>query len=113
DPATMPLTRIVNSALDGVARELAATLDEVVKYAGSDLLVYRAGEPASLVAEQAAAWNPVLEWLRDRHGARFLLSEGVTFVTQPEASMSAMRRAFEAVIGLEADDAAALRLAGL
>lgn len=113
DPAAMPLTRIVNSALDGVARELAATLDDVVKFAGSDLLVYRAGEPASLVAEQDAAWNPVLERLRERHGARFTLCEGVTFVTQPEASIAAIRRAFEALVGQDEDDAAALRLAGL
>ncbi|MFN3892861.1 MAG: ATP12 family chaperone protein [Beijerinckiaceae bacterium] len=111
DPSAMPLTRIVNSALDGVAREMDATLDEVVKYAGSDLLVYRSGDPANLVAEQAAAWDPVLEWARARHGARFVLSEGVTFVTQPEASIEAMRRAFEAVAG--AGPGAALRLAGL
>ena len=113
DPGEMPLTRIVNSALDGVAREMNATLDELVKYAGSDLLVYRAGDPASLVAEQAAAWDPVLDWARARHGVRFVLSEGVTFVTQPEASIAAMRGAFQAVVGPDADDSAALRLAGL
>ena len=111
DPAAMPLTRIVNSALDGVAREMAATLDEVVKYAGSDLLFYRAGDPASLVAEQAAAWDPVLDWLRERHGARFVLSEGITFVAQPEASLAAVRRALEAFVG--EGEAAPLRLAGL
>jgi len=112
DPSAMPLTRIVNSALDGVAREMAATLDDVVKYAGSDLLVYRAGDPASLVAEQAAAWDPVLDWARETHGARFVLSEGVTFVAQPDASIAAVRRGAEAVVG-EASPGAALRLAGL
>jgi chaperone required for assembly of F1-ATPase len=111
DPAEMPLTRIVNSALDGVAKEMAATLDEIVKYAGSDLLVYRAGDPASLVAEQAAAWDPVLDWARERHGARFILSEGIVFAAQPEASMDAIRRAVAAIAG--EDDGAALRLTGL
>jgi chaperone required for assembly of F1-ATPase len=52
DPATMPLTRILNSALDGVARELGPVRDEILKYAGTDLLVYRAGEPQHLVEEQ-------------------------------------------------------------
>lgn len=111
DPGEMPLTRIVNSALDGVAREMDATLEELVKYAGSDLLVYRAGDPASLVAEQAAAWDPVLDWARERHGVRFVLSEGITFVTQPDASIEAMRSAFAAVVG--EDEASPLRLAGL
>ena len=36
-----------------------------------------------------------------------------TFVTQPEASLAAVRRAVEAVVGPDADDSAALRLAGL
>ena len=42
DPATMPLTRLVNAALDGVADDIPATAAEIVKYAGSDLLCYRA-----------------------------------------------------------------------
>lgn len=123
DPASMPLTRIVNSALDGVAREMEATLDEVVKYAGSDLLIYRAGDPESLVAEQAAAWDPVLAWAREAFGARFVLSQGVTFVAQPEASIAAVRAAKWAHVtggtndfGADGDvarEAAALRLTGL
>jgi len=123
DPAAMPLTRIINSALDGVAREMEATLDEVVKYAGSDLLVYRAGEPESLVAEQAAAWDPVLAWARDAFGARFMLSQGVTFVAQPDASIAAVRAAALGYVsgrssafgapGSVAHEAAALRLAAL
>lgn len=111
DPSAMPLTRIVNSALDGVARDMSATLDEVAKYAGSDLLFYRAGDPASLVAEQAAAWDSVLDWARERHGARFVLSEGITFATQPEASLAAVRRALDTAVGKDAS--APLRLAGL
>lgn len=111
DPSAMPLTRIVNSALDGVARDMSATLDEVAKYAGSDLLFYRAGDPASLVAEQAAAWDPVLDWARERHGARFVLSEGITFATQPEASLAAVRGALETAVGEDAS--APLRLAAL
>ncbi len=32
DPATMPLTRIVNSTIDGVARQIDATIDEIARY---------------------------------------------------------------------------------
>jgi chaperone required for assembly of F1-ATPase len=91
DPARMPLTRLVNSAIDGVAPNPAAVVDDLVKYVRSDLICYRAGEPDRLVAEQAAAWDPVLAWAYEEFGARFLLSEGVTFVTQPEAAVAAIR----------------------
>jgi chaperone required for assembly of F1-ATPase len=96
DPARMPLTRLVNSAIDGVAPNPAAVIDDLVKYVRSDLTCYRAGEPNRLVAEQAAAWDPILAWAYDEFGARFLMSEGVTFVIQPEAAVAAMRTRIEA-----------------
>lgn len=91
DPMSMPLTRLANSALDGVARASAETADEIAKYAGSDLVCYRADGPESLVARQAAHWDPVLDFMRTRFGARFVLSEGIRFVEQPEASIAAVR----------------------
>src|SRR3712207_2103472 len=97
DPAAMPLTRIVNSAIDGVAREREAVIADMAKYAGSDLVCYRAGEPEALVAEQARAWDPVLAWAREALGARFVLSEGVMHVAQPEAAVAAVRARLETV----------------
>ena len=110
DPATMPMTRLVNSALDGVASQMAETAAEIVKFAGSDLVCYRAAEPASLVIEQARAWNPVLDFARDQLGARFALAEGVMFVTQPEAALAAVASAVESIAR---GPAGALRLAAL
>jgi chaperone required for assembly of F1-ATPase len=91
DPAAMPLTRLVNSAIDGVAGSMAEVAADIAKYAGSDLIVYRAGEPERLVMEQASAWDPILAWAYEALGARFVLSEGVTFVDQPEAAVAALR----------------------
>jgi chaperone required for assembly of F1-ATPase len=82
DPASMPLTRIANTVIDGVAHQADAVAAEVVKYAGSDLLCYRADFPAELVARQAAAWDPVLDWAHRALGARFYLAEGVMPVEQ-------------------------------
>lgn len=95
DPTTMPMTRMVNSAIDGVAENVAAVVDDLVKYADSDLVCYRAGEPARLVADQAAAWDPILNWARDALGARFVLSQGVTYVGQDEAAVAAIHAAVE------------------
>jgi chaperone required for assembly of F1-ATPase len=91
NPALMPLTRIANSAIDGVAEQAEAVADEIVKYAGSDLVCYRADEPERLVAAQAEHWDPVLAVARERYGARFLLSHGIVFVDQPEEAIAAIR----------------------
>ena len=111
EPGLMPVTRLVNSAIDGVAREMDSVLAEIVKYAGSDLLCYRAGDPDNLVAAQEAAWNPVLDWLRQECGARFMLAQGVMFVTQPPEAVAAFESALKASVG--EGRGAVLRLAAL
>ncbi|HEY8565207.1 MAG TPA: ATP12 family protein [Beijerinckiaceae bacterium] len=97
DPARMPLTRLANSAIDAVADDPSAVVEDLVRYAGSDLVCYRAGDPERLVEAQSRAWDPVLTWARDDLGARFTLSQGIVFVTQPETAIAAVRRAVEAV----------------
>jgi chaperone required for assembly of F1-ATPase len=95
DPATMPMTRIVNSALDGVAQAMGAVASEIVKYAASDLLCYRATGPESLVALEKAAWDPVLDWADAALGVRFVLADGVTFIDQPAMALAAVRAAVQ------------------
>lgn len=111
DPATMPLTKLVNSALDGVAQQMAEVEAELVNYAGSDLICYRAGEPESLAASQRSAWDPLLAFARDKLGARLTLAEGVMFAAQPEASIAALAAAVRAYVG--EGPGAPLRLAAL
>ncbi len=57
----------------------------------TDLVCYRAAEPASLARAQAEAWNPVLDFAASQLGARFVCEEGVVFVTQPAAARAAVR----------------------
>lgn len=83
DPTTMPFTRLVFTALDAVAARAADVAADVVKYAGSDLLYYRADHPAGLVEAQARHWDPVLAWAEREIGGRFILAEGVMHVGQP------------------------------
>jgi chaperone required for assembly of F1-ATPase len=93
DPARMPLTRLANVIIDGVVKKPSPVTAEIEKYLGSDLLLYRAGEPEGLVASQAKHWNPVLDWARDALGARFVLAQGVTFVEQPREAVAAAAKA--------------------
>ncbi len=110
EPDTMPLTRLANSAIDGVASHREASLAEVAKFAETDLVCYRAGEPDGLVAAQAAAWDPVLAFAREKFDARFVLAQGVMYVAQPEPALAAVRAALAATT---LGPGGALRLAAL
>jgi chaperone required for assembly of F1-ATPase len=96
DPKSMPVTRLANSALDGVAKTLAKTRADIASYAGADLLCYRAEAPEALVAMQAEAFDPVLAWAEEALGARFILSAGVLHVAQPEPTLDAVHKAVDA-----------------
>lgn len=91
DPASMPLTRLTNSIIDGVTDRTADVADDIAKYFGSDALFYRAEHPQALVARQAEHWDPVLFWAADELGAHFILAQGVMHVGQPEAAIAAAR----------------------
>ncbi|WP_084572995.1 ATP12 family chaperone protein [Methylocapsa aurea] len=111
DPGAMPFTRIVNSAIDGVAREIGATAEEIAKYADSDLVCYRAGAPEALAQAQAAAWDPILAFAREKIGARLICAEGVMFLEQPEPARRAVRDALKQIA--ESGPAAPFALAAL
>ena len=90
-PATLPLTKLANTAIDAVAERRGEVADDIVKYAATDLVCYRAEYPAELVAAQAAAWDPILSWAAAKLGAPLLTTAGIAHVAQPEASLAALR----------------------
>lgn len=91
DPTTMPITRLVNTAIDGVAREADAVAEDILRFSSSDMLCYRADGPEGLVQRQNAHWDPILDWAQEAFGARMTLAEGVVFVEQPRESIAAVR----------------------
>jgi chaperone required for assembly of F1-ATPase len=91
DPRTMPLTQLANTALDRVTPDRDRIIGEIVDFAGSDLVCYRATEPLGLIERQAKAWQPVLDWARVALGADFLVTEGVVHRRQPPAALQATR----------------------
>jgi chaperone required for assembly of F1-ATPase len=88
DPAGMPMTRLANTIIDGVAEAHAEIAADIVKYLGSDLVCYRATAPQGLVARQALHWDPVLAWAKEALGAEFAAVNGVTFRRQPDAAVA-------------------------
>ena len=92
----VPLTRLVGTAAERIAPDPAATAAAIAAYGGTDLLCYRAEDPA-LAAAQAAEWDPWLDWAADALGARLAVTAGIIHVTQPSAAL----RALEAAVGAE------------
>jgi chaperone required for assembly of F1-ATPase len=90
EPLTMPVARLVNTAIDGVAADQQAVLEDILRFSSSDLVCYRAEGPDALVARQAGAWDPILDWARSALGARFFLAEGVMHVEQPREAIGAV-----------------------
>ncbi len=89
-PATMPLTTLVCTAVDAVAGKEPEVRAEIVKYAGSDLLCYRAEVPAGLAAAQAKLWNPVLAWAKRELGATLVTTVGMVHVAQSADALAAI-----------------------
>ncbi|MBB2683047.1 ATP12 family chaperone protein [Rhizobium sophoriradicis] len=89
DPVTMPVTRLVNTALDGVATNAQAIFEDILRFSSSDLLCYRADGPELLVERQRERWDPVIDWAANDLGARFILIEGVMHHEQPREATAA------------------------
>lgn len=95
DPDTMPLTRIANTALDGVKGKEREVATEIASYAGSDLICYRAEAPEGLVANQCEHWDRVLAWAEETLNARLVPVAGIVHRDQPEDALAAVNAALE------------------
>lgn len=91
DPETMEMTKLANTALDRVAGREPQIVEDIVAFAGTDLLCYSAENPESLVAAQAARWDPVLAWAGQALGVELSVGAGVMYFAQPEPAISRLR----------------------
>jgi chaperone required for assembly of F1-ATPase len=96
DAQAMPLTKLANTAIDGVAKRREAVVAEILRFGSHDHLCYRAKEPAELVRRQTEGWDPMLDWVETRYGARLATQSGIASVPQSEAAIDALRKAVEA-----------------
>jgi chaperone required for assembly of F1-ATPase len=82
-PDTMPLTRLVNTTIEGGRAVMTELRAEIVKYAGHDLLLYRAEAPRELVARETELWDAALALFSKRYDLRFVVARGVVHRDQP------------------------------
>jgi chaperone required for assembly of F1-ATPase len=88
DPATMPMTRLANTLIDGVAAAQNDVAGDIVKYLGSDLVCYRAATPKALATRQTLHWDPILAWAKAVLGAEFATAQGIAHFRQPDDAIA-------------------------
>ena len=97
DPSVMPYTRGANAAIDKVSVQHSEVADMLSEYGDSDLTCYRATYPQELIALQAKAWDPIIEWVFETYGARLEPRVGVMPVPQDQAALDILRQRVHAL----------------
>ncbi len=88
-PHTMPMMQLAATVIDHIPAHRDAVRATTLRFAETDTVCYRAepGQPTELIRLQKALWDPLLDWLADRHGARLKTAEGILPVTQPREAL--------------------------
>ena len=60
-PHSMPLMQFAATAIDRIGPARASIVVDLAGYAGTDLICYRATEPATLVERESQTWDPLLD----------------------------------------------------
>jgi chaperone required for assembly of F1-ATPase len=94
---SMPLLRLANTVIDGVAAHRADVIAAILRFGENDLLCYRAHQPPDLVTRQKDGWDPLLDWVRQRHGAAMTVAEGLGHVDQTPEALAALRQPLESL----------------
>ena len=77
DPRLMRLTRLANSAIDRIGDHRESMIGEMTGYIGTDLVCYRAEAPEGLRLRQNNLWDPLVDWVRDRHGITLYVTTSI------------------------------------
>lgn len=92
DPARFLLRDLADYAIDAVAPARAEVIDELLPYAETDTLCYRADPEDALYKRQIAVWEPVLERIEARLGVRFARISGIVHKPQPAETLARIRQ---------------------
>lgn len=92
EPLSMPMLRMANTVLDGIAVNRRAVVDAIMRFGEHDLICYRAEQPPELAALQEQSWSPMLDWLAAHHGARLATGAALAHVPQSPDALAALRQ---------------------
>ena len=95
ETATMPLFKLLSTAIDRVGPRRDEVVAASLKYAETDMLCYRTDQPAELAARQTDQWDPLLAWAREGLGADLRVTSGILPIGQPVKTLNAFRATLE------------------
>jgi len=87
---------LADFAIDQVQPDRDATIANLLRYAETDTLCYRADPDDALYRRQRDLWDPLLARLEARHAVALEPHSGIVHRAQPEAAMARLREALAA-----------------
>jgi len=97
DPALFLYRDMADYAIDVVAGAPAQVIAEILPYAETDTLCYRAEPDEAFAARQRLMWEPLLTAAEARLGVQFLRVTGIIHKAQPVETLAALRDELEAL----------------
>jgi chaperone required for assembly of F1-ATPase len=95
DPASFPARDLADFAIDEIAFDQNAAIARLLPYADTDTLCYRAHPDEPLHDHQRREWDPLIERLADRVGARLKPVSGIVHRPQDGAALARLRKLLE------------------
>lgn len=90
-PATMPVSQFAFAAIDWTAKSRDQITHYVAHFGETDLCCHRASSPPELAAQQAATWDPIVQWGDDDLGVRLPVVVGVVAAHVDEGVVDRLR----------------------
>lgn len=78
-------------AIDLVAHSPEEAIDEIIKYAETDTLCYRADPEEPLFERQRSVWEPLVVRVEQTHSVKFTRVSGIVHRTQPPETIAKLR----------------------
>lgn len=97
DTFSMPITKMVNTAIDRVEKRRADLIDELVNYASSDQICYRADYPDELIEQQNNLWNPLLKRIKEIYSIDLKVTTGIIHIEQSKDQLDKIRSVIEEI----------------
>lgn len=83
----MPFTKICYTTIDVVEQNREDIIQQILRYAETDLICCRANKPDDLRERQTQEWQPVLDWIEGFFKTKFLVIDSLSLQLQPETSL--------------------------
>ena len=97
DPKTFVYRDLADYAIDVAAAQRETTIEELLRYAETDTLCYRADPEEALFRRQQDVWEPLVAAFETREGVRLERVSGVIHRKQPEPTLAALRQKLAAL----------------